>query len=249
MTVLAKLRLCLGAAVLAPLLVSNIVLVFLPYAILCLLGGKRAAVWWRDHWLRFMSNAFFVCLGVSYHTTGKENLPSRDRICYIANHQSLLDLPAIFAAVRHEPGSITKVEIKKVPVINLWCKVLGCVYIDRKSVRSSIKAILDGVANVEKGIPMLIFPEGTRSRTGKVAEFKAGSFKLATRSNAVVVPIAIEGTRTSLESRRKWHTHVYVSIGKPIDTSSMTDEQRKEIHSLVQDEVIAEHDKLVKLHG
>lgn len=246
---LAKLRICLGAVVLAPLLASNVVLVFLPYAILRLLGGKRAAVWWRDHWLRFMSGAFFVCLGISYHVMGRENLPSDGRICYIANHQSLLDLPAIFSAVRREPGVITKVEIKRVPIINWWCKVLDCVFIDRKSVRSSIKAILDGVANVEKGIPMLVFPEGTRSRTGKVAEFKAGSFNLATRSKAVIVPIAIEGTRTSLESRRKWHTHVYVSIGRPVDTSSMTDEQRKAIHFLVQDEVVAEHDKIEKLHG
>lgn len=246
---LAKLRISLGAIVLAPLLVSNIVFVFLPYAILNLCGIRRAAIWWRDRWLRFMSGAFFVCLGISYHVTGKEQLPPDGRICYIANHQSLLDLPAIFLAVRREPGVIAKVEIRKVPIINWWCKVLDCVFIDRKSVRSSIKAILDGVHQVEKGIPMLIFPEGTRSKNGKVAEFKAGSFNLATRSKATIVPIAIHGTRASLEARRKWHTHVYVAIGAPVSTATMSEGECKAVHTLVQDEVVGEHDKLVGLYG
>ncbi len=246
---MARLRIWLGAFVLAPLLASNILFVFIPYLLFSLLGLRSVAIWWRDHWLRFMSKAFFVCLGITYHVAGRENLPEDKRICYISNHQSLLDLPAIFNAVKREPGVVTKVEIKKVPIINWWCLLLDCVFIDRKSVRSSIKAILDGVANVKKGIPMLIFPEGTRSKNGEVATFKAGSFNLATRSGAVIVPIALDGTRTSLESRRRWHTQVRVSIGKPIPTEGLSDEERKEIHTVVQKEVVSLHKEIALSNG
>ena len=152
-------------------------------------------------------------------------------------------------AVKRQPGVITKTEMRKVPIINWWCKVLQCVFIDRKSVRSSIKAILDGVKNVKAGRPMLIFPEGTRSKTGKPGEFKAGSFALATRSDATIVPISIYGTRAALETRTKWHVHAYVEILDPIDTVALDDEGKKQIHTLVQKRIDAAYDRLSKEHA
>jgi 1-acyl-sn-glycerol-3-phosphate acyltransferase len=171
------------------------------------------------------------------------------RICFVSNHQSNLDIPVLFGKANLFAGVITKSELKKVPILNWWCAEMHCIYIDRHSPRSSIQAILGGVQQVKSGHPVLIFPEGTRSKDGNVAEFKAGSFHLATKSDAVIVPYAISGTREAFEKRTKWHVTAYLSMCKPVDVSALTDEEKKQVHTVVENEVRQRHDTLVKTNG
>ena len=194
----------------------------------------QPVVWWI---------MFF--LGTRVKIIGKENLPKRgEKYCMIPNHSSVLDIPAVFYTGRW-PGTVAKKEAFKIPLINGLMWVIHCVKLDRKSPKDAIKAIHDSVANVENGIPMMIFPEGTRSKTGKIGEFKAGSFKIATRAKAKVVPIAIKNSRQGFEDAHYFGiVPIYVEILPPIDTAQLSDEEIHELHTRVENEIRAAHEKL-----
>ena len=249
---MAKLRLIFCLILFIPVLVLSMFFALLPATIMRWLHLFRAEQWWTLHCAQFVSNYIFLIVGLRTHVEGKENLPKdMSRICYVANHQSMLDVPLFFAKAGLTTGIIAKVELKRVPILNWWCFAMRCIFINRKSPRSSVKAILAGVEQIKQGHPILIFPEGTRSKTGAIAPFKSGSFKLATRSKAIIVPIVIRGTRQGFEEMEGWRRKkdAYLSICKPIDTASLNEEGLSQLNELVQREVESRYDELAKLNG
>ena len=97
---------------------------------------------------------------------------------------------------------------------------------DRGDIKQSAQIIIEGIKQLKNGINMVIFPEGTRSKTGELGEFKAGSFKLAIKSKRPLVPIMIDGTRNIMEANNykiKAET-VNLYIHKPIDTTELSKE-------------------------
>lgn len=195
--------------------------------------------------LQFVDAWIMFFLGSIVHVEGRENLPPRgEKYCFFPNHNSMIDIPAIYATGRW-PGMIAKKELRKVPLINGLLWLLHCPLIDRKSPRDAIKAIHVGTENMEKGIPMVIFPEGTRNKEGKVAEFKAGSFKMATRAQAKVVPVVIKNTRQTFEDAHYLgFVPIYVKILPPIDTAGMSADEIATLHSVVEERVRTEFEKL-----
>lgn len=194
----------------------------------------QPVVWWI---------MFF--LGTKVKVIGKENLPKRgEKYCITPNHCSILDIPTIFYTGRW-PGAVAKKEAFKIPLINALMWIIHCVKLDRKSAKAAIKAIQDSVDNVQKGIPMMIFPEGTRSKNGAIAEFKAGSFKIATRAKCLVVPVAIKNTRQAFEDAHYLGiVPIYIEILPPIDTANMTVDELHELPMRVETMVKEAYDKL-----
>ena len=194
----------------------------------------QPVVWWI---------MFF--LGTRVKIIGKENLPKKgEKYCVIPNHSSVLDIPSIFSTGRW-PGAVAKKEAFKIPLINGLMWLIHCVKLDRKSPRDAIKAIHDSVNNVENGFPMMIFPEGTRSKNGKIAEFKAGSFKIATRAKAKIVPVAIKNSRQGFEDAHYIGiVPIYVEILPPIDTALLDEEELRTLHTRVENEIRDAYDKL-----
>ena len=133
-------------------------------------------------------------------------------------------------------GFVAKVELGKFPFINEWMKRIHCLFMDRSDIKQSAQIIVEGIKQLKSGINMVIFPEGTRSKTGKLGEFKAGSFKLATKSKRPLVPITIDGTRNIMEANNykiKAET-VNLYIHKPIDTTTLTKEEMAELPEKVK---------------
>lgn len=166
---------------------------------------------------------------------GLENLPEGP-VLYISNHQSNFDIPILMSYINRPKAFIAKVETSKLPFVHAWMKQMKCVFMDRKDVRQSVEAINQGVEYLRQGYSMVIFPEGTRSNGNLVGEFKAGSFKLATKSGVPVVPVAIKGSykimgKGSLIIKP---AKVEVIILKPIEVSQLSKLEQKNIHADVQ---------------
>ncbi len=167
--------------------------------------------------------------------TGQEHIPTDQPVVFIANHQGNFDVPILLGKIDKPKAFISKIEVNKIPIVNVWMNLMGCVMIDRTDRRQSLKAIRAGIETIKDGQSMIIFPEGTRSKGGPVAEFKAGSFTLATSSGALVVPIAISGSyRVMEETGRIRPATVDVTILKPIDPKSMS---QKELVVLVEQQI------------
>nr|WP_319474307.1 lysophospholipid acyltransferase family protein [uncultured Sphaerochaeta sp.] len=240
-----KIRIAFAGLFVIPIIALSLVYAFPLGYLLRLLGLRKAG----DRYLRacghFIGSCIIFFLGIKVHVDGKENLPAEQSVCYMANHQSMLDIAAFVGPVNLWASIMAKAEVKRIPVINLWCYALDCVFINRISPRDAINAILRGVELLKSGKSMLIFPEGTRSKSGSIGELKKGSLKLATRSNSVIVPMTIKGLRAGLELLHGFkRVHAYVSIGKPIYTDNLSTEELATLHETVYGTIAKRFDEL-----
>jgi 1-acyl-sn-glycerol-3-phosphate acyltransferase len=124
---------------------------------------------------------------------GKENLPKDPGFAIYSNHTSLMDIPLFMHAFHDYPVAfLAKEVVKNIFSIGKWVESLGGVMIDRSNPRKGAEAIIKVIKNVKSGSTMVIFPEGTRSKVaGQLLPFKDGSFKVALKSKAPLVPVTI----------------------------------------------------------
>ena len=205
--------------------------VLLPYYILRLAMLRNAADWWIKRSATFYGRALILGTGAKVEVQGLEQVPRETRhICVVSNHQSLFDIPLLVGYLPVMLGFIAKKELGRIPVLNLWMKALGSVLIDRRNRRSAIQAIKTGVQRIQDGRPLGVFPEGTRSRSGKMGRFKPGSLKLALRANAVIVPVTIEGTHRIFEGAGGIHpAKIVITVHAPVVTEGMPEEDQKKL--------------------
>ncbi len=176
--------------------------------------------------------------GSTVTVKGQENLPD-GAVLFVANHQGLFDILALLGYLGKPVGFIAKKEINKLPIIRSWMKLIYCVFIDRNDRRQSMKAINEGIEYLKDGHSLVIFPEGTRSRGGKLNPFKPGSLRLATKARVPIVPITINGTYQMLEEDggRIKASDVSLTIGKPMYPEAYKEMKSAEIAESLQNTI------------
>lgn len=169
-----------------------------------------------------------------------ERIPKDRNVLFVSNHQSDFDI-AIFLALIDKPmGFVAKIEMEHIPCLSAWMRNIHCVFMDRKDLKQSMKTILQGISLLKAGYSLTVFPEGTRSKGSTMGEFKAGSFKLATKSGVPIVPVTVDGTYKIMEGNnyRIHPASVDVTIHEPIYMENMTKEEQSALPDRVK-EIIA----------
>lgn len=182
------------------------------------------------------ANSLLNLAGVKVTVHGAENLPKDRTVLFIGNHQGNFDIPIYMSKIDMPKGFIAKTEIKKMAGIRTWMEFMNCVFMDRSNIRKAGEAIIQGIRNLKNGDSMVIFPEGTRSKGDKIADFKAGSFKLATKSKAPIVPVTMNGSYKIMEGTKgPWlrPAEVELYIHPLIETANLTKEEQDELPKLV----------------
>lgn len=189
---------------------------------------------------RLWAKTIIKLTGSSVYVTGAENIPEGTPVVFICNHQSYFDILVFLAYIPGQKGFIAKIETNKIPILSTWMKQLHCIFMDRSSLKQSFESIKKGIDNLEHGYSVVIFPEGTRSHKAEMAEFKHGSFKLATKAGVPIVPVTIIDTYKIWEEKRRIKpSKVHVIISKPIETSSLTREEIMELPEKVHEIIIS----------
>jgi 1-acyl-sn-glycerol-3-phosphate acyltransferase len=160
---------------------------------------------------------------------------------FVANHQSMIDICALFRALPVPVRFVLKQELAKVPFVGWYARAMGMVFIERASARSSARRLHAAVDVVREGASVCAFPEGTRSRDGRVGPFKGGAFQLAIEAGAGVVPVAIEGSGTVLPAAgfRVRPGRIVVRIGEPLPTQGLAPHERNTLARQAHDAVAA----------
>jgi 1-acyl-sn-glycerol-3-phosphate acyltransferase len=186
----------------------------------------------------FGASLALALAGIRYRVSGRENIPST-AVVFAANHESNVDPPVLFLGLHPCLHILYKAELHKIPIMGTVFDVGGFVAVDRSDREKAMASIEQGARSLRAGHSFLIFPEGTRSRTGELLPFKKGGFIMAIRAQVPVVPVAISGGR---EAMRKGSpivrpVRVTVRIGRPIPTEGMGIDQRDELITRVRAEV------------
>lgn len=159
---------------------------------------------------------------------GLERLDLGRTYVFMPNHASFLDILLVFAFVPHNFRIIVKEEFFSIPFLGLAVKSSGQIPLDRKHPRKGLQSIKRAADLLKQGFSIVVFPEGTRSRDGKIHEFKATFFVLPIRTRTPVVPVLIEGTfqalrRGSVLLRR---CPVKLTFLEPMPADSFSDSDR-----------------------
>ncbi len=207
----------------------------LPFMLAEVLGLKRFSRPFMGWLIGFWCKLILKAAGTRLSVEGGQHVPKAGPVVFYPNHQGNLDILLVLATIPRQFGFLAKKQAAYLPFLNLWMLAMGCVFIDRGNISQGIKAISRGTANVKDGRAMCVFPEGTRSRGPQMLPFRNGSFRLATRAGAAIVPVTIDGAyKVWEEYRRIRPAEVRVVIHQPIQTAGMDYEDRKALPERVR---------------
>lgn len=169
---------------------------------------------------------------------------------FVSNHQSTIDIPALFAALPVGFRFVAKKALMYVPFLGWYMWLARFVFVDRANHRDAVASLEKAARQVRGGISIVMFPEGTRSESRRVMRFKKGPFALAMKAGIPLVPVAIEGSG-KLMPKNSWNITpgpIKVMVGRPIDPTPFGDD-RDALLKAVRDEVVALNLRLGGLGG
>jgi 1-acyl-sn-glycerol-3-phosphate acyltransferase len=193
------------------------------------LGGVRLGLWLS---------------GIRVLVRHPEHIQHQRAAVYAVNHASNVEPPILYATLSDlfpRLRVLYKAELRKLPILVRAFDLAGFVPLERGNPDQSLPAIERAAAALRDGNSFLIFPEGTRSRTGQLLPFKKGGFIMALQGQAPIVPVAIAGARDAMKkgSLIIRPVRVTVSFGAPIPTAGLTFEDRDPLITAVRDSVAA----------
>jgi 1-acyl-sn-glycerol-3-phosphate acyltransferase len=185
---------------------------------------------------RVWGKSILLVSRVSVSVKGLSNIDRSSPYIYMPNHQSNFDIPVLLGHLTVQFRWLAKMELFKIPIFGRAMRKAGYISIDRYHRESAIESLKLAANRIKNGVSVLIFPEGTRSRDGKIRSFKKGGFVMAIDSGVPIVPVVITGTRAIMPKGRfrVYPGPVSMVIHKPIDTSTYTRETKEALMESVR---------------
>jgi 1-acyl-sn-glycerol-3-phosphate acyltransferase len=180
---------------------------------------------------KFGCRVYLRSAGARVNVKGLEHLDRDSAYVFVANHQSNLDPPLLFAYLGHNVGAIAKKELLRVPLFKQGFPLVHVVPIDRSNRESAIESTRRGAAELRRGHSLMAFPEGTRSVDGRLKEFKKGVFYMAIEAGVPIAPVAVNDTRLVMRKgdRRVVPGDVYLEVLPPVSAQGYTAENIEEL--------------------
>lgn len=176
--------------------------------------------------------------GSTVTVKGLEQLSPEENYLFVGNHQGNMDIITLLAVTPHSLGFIAKKELLKLPVIGQAMHLKNCIFLDREDNRQAVKDFNQAIKLLKNGTNLVIFPEGTRSKSNEINEFRPGALRLAIKSGVKVVPVTMKNTYKVMEENKGRITpaHIHVTFSEPVESSRFDNakELSEEIEKIVR---------------
>jgi 1-acyl-sn-glycerol-3-phosphate acyltransferase len=198
------------------------------------LTGRIDVLWKLSLWAARTGSRL---AGIRVHAVGREDLEPGRAYLFMANHTSNLDPPIITPLLGRRIAIIAKRELFKIPLFGYAMHKANFVSLNRADRRSAVESVNNAVHVLQSGLGMMVFPEGTRSRDGRLLPFKKGPFHLAMEAGVPVVPITVTGTHEAWPkgSMKLRAGEVVVYFHQPIDPHQFA--SREELMAAVREAI------------
>jgi 1-acyl-sn-glycerol-3-phosphate acyltransferase len=196
-------------------------------AVLTSLVSQRVGFHCGTIWAWCLCRANFTWVRIR----GRERARPGQSYVIMSNHQSHFDILAFYGHWGRQFRWIMKQELRKVPGLGWGCAAVGHIFVDRSDREKAIASMRAAGASLEPGVSVMIFPEGTRSRDGRMGAFKKGGFMMALELGLPILPVSISGSRYVLpgHTMRLLPGSVRVQVHEPIQVAGLAVEDRERL--------------------
>lgn len=205
--------------------------VFVWFYLICFLLPEPAASKWHRGVSRVWMTMFLNLAGCPLKVTGKRHFAKGQNYVVVCNHNSLLDVPATTPFMPAANKTIAKKSFAKIPLFG-WIYSAGSILVDRKSDKSRRESYEQMKRTLAIGLDMVIYPEGTRNRTGDpLKSFYDGAFRLAVDTGKPIMPVVLFNTKKVLPANKAFYMlphRLRMDILPPVNTAGLTHTQLKE---------------------
>jgi 1-acyl-sn-glycerol-3-phosphate acyltransferase len=191
--------------------------------------------------VRLFIRAGLAMAGVRVEVSGVERLDPKQTYIFTPNHQSLIEVPLFVTYLGRNPAYLGKKEIFKYPVFGYGIRLIGAVPVDRSNSAAAVESAKLATENLRRGKSYVVYPEGTRSRDGRMLPFKKGAFMMAIDAGVPVVPVTVSGaTRIMPKAQVKvFPSTVRITIHEPISTEGYSKENVTELMQLARQKILS----------
>jgi 1-acyl-sn-glycerol-3-phosphate acyltransferase len=175
--------------------------------------------------------------GVRVNVVGKEKVDRKKSYIVMSNHQSNFDVLALATRLPLQLRWVAKRELMQVPIFGFAIKRMGMIIIDRKDPEKARESMKAADEKIKSGLSVIILPEGTRSRDGRLLEFKKGGFVMALSTKTPILPVTINGSRFCLPRGGLFSLRpgrIQMIIHDVVDVAGLTVEDRDRLSAKVR---------------
>ncbi len=210
-----------------------------PFMILAMLISKNENALYDP--ARFFIKLGLKLVGVKVVVNGLERIHPQQAYVFTPNHQSFIEVPLFVAFTKRNPAYLAKKELFKYPIFGFGITCMGCVPVDRSNTQAAVESAKLATAKLRQGKSYMVYPEGTRSRDGRLLNFKKGAFIMAIEAGVPVVPVTISGASKIMPKGEFKITPstVYLTIHEPIPTDRFNKDNIEELMQLTRARILS----------
>ncbi len=195
---------------------------------------------WGNYPAKAWARILTILSLVRVKVLGTQNIDPNSSYIFVANHQSIYDIPLVYGWLDNNFKWIMKKELRRLPFIGKTCALMGHIFIDRSNPMRAKQSLEIAKQNLQQGkSSIFLFPEGTRTLNGQLLHFKRGAFTIARDLHLPIVPITIIGAYNALPKGLNYITPgtIKMIIHKPIDTTYLNDEKLNDLIKQVKNTI------------